>query len=133
MLKHTIPAALEKHGPLTNEGLRRVCPGASRSGVHRLLQELKNSGKIYISGYMLSKGKIGGVHTPIYALGDLPDAANNLATRRDTQAHRKTEPEPPARIAVRQVRVRPLVPPKARQPMRINRAQTAGMWSGLMT
>ena len=133
MLKHRIHAALAEHGPLTNESLRRVCPGDSRSGVHRLLQDMKNSGKIYISGYMLSKGRVGGVHTPIYALGDLPDAANNLATRRDTQAHRKIEPEPPAKRGGKQVRVRPLVPPKAHQPMRISRAQTAGMWSGLMT
>ena len=90
MLKNQIPAAFAKHGPLTNEGLRRAIPGASRSGVHRLLQDMKDGGKIYISGYFKSNGKVGGGHLPIYSLGNLPDAAKPI-TRKEQQAARKIE------------------------------------------
>lgn len=137
MLKHTIPSALEKHGPLTNEGLRKAIPGASRSGVHRLLQEMKDSGKIYISGYFKSNGKVGGGHVPVYSLGNLPDVAKP-ETRKEQQAARKIEalkPEsvkPAAKDIGRPTILRFAIKPMAKPaPMRA-RPQPAGMWSGLM-
>ena len=132
MLKHTIPAALAEHGPLSNAGLRLVLPGASRSGIHLVIQTLKDARKIHITGYVLSDGRVGGAHAPVYALGDLPDVAKP-ETRKDKQEARKAEPiKPPARRGGRRLKVKPLVPPKAHEPMRINRVHEAGIWSGLM-
>ena len=138
MLKKQIPAAFAKHGPLTNEGLRKAIPGASRSGVHRLLQELKDSQQIYISGYYKSDGKVGGGHVPIYSLGNLPDAAKP-ETRREQQATRKVEalkpqkikpaPKDSGRPTILRIAIKPMVTPA---PVR-SKPQPAGMWSGLMT
>jgi hypothetical protein len=138
MLKNKIPAAFAKHSPLTNEGLRKAIPGASRSGVHRLLQELKGAGKIYISGHHKSNGKVGGGHVPIYSLGNLPDAAKPK-TRKEQQAARKVEaltkpekvkyePKDIGRPVVLRFAIKPMARP---EPMRA-RPQPAGMWSGLM-
>ena len=139
MLKNQIPAAFKKHGSLTNEGLRKVIPGASRSGVHRLLQDMHIRGKIYISGHFKSNGKVGGGHVPIYSLGNLPDAAKP-ETRKEQQAARKIEaltkpekakPEPKdtGRPTIMRIAIRPMAKP---EPMRA-RPQPTGMWSGLMT
>lgn len=138
MLKNQIPAAFAKHGPLTNEGLRRAIPGASRSGVHRLLQNMHTSQQIYISGHFRSNGKVGGAHVPIYSLGNLPDVAKP-ETRKEQQAARKIEaltkpesvkPEPKdtGRPTIMRFAIRPIAKP---EPMRA-RPQPAGMWSGLM-
>ena len=137
MLKNQIPAAFAKHGPLTNEGLRRAIPGASRSGVHRLLQEMHASQQIYISGHFRSNGKVGGAHVPIYSLGNLPDVAGPV-TRKEQQAARKVQALKPekakheakdnGRPMLLRIAIKPMVKP---EPMRA-RPQTAGMWSGLM-
>jgi hypothetical protein len=138
MLKNEIPAALAKHGPQSNEGLRRAIPGASRSGVHRLLQDMHTSQQIYISGHFRSNGKVGGAHVPIYSLGNLPDVAKPV-TRREAQAARKLEPfkkpekvKPAAKDNGRPTILRIAIKPMAKpEPMRA-RPQPAGMWSGLM-
>ena len=138
MLKNQIPAAFAKHGPLTNEGLRHVCPGASRSGVHRVLQEMKDARAIHIVGYVRSNDRVGGAHVPIYALGNLPDVAKPV-TRREAQAARKLEPfkkpekvKPAAKDNGRPTILRIALKPMAKpEPMRA-RPQPAGMWSGLM-
>ena len=138
MLKNQIPAAFAKHGSLTNEGLCKAIPGASRSGVHRLLQNLKDSQQIYISGHFKSDVHVGGGHVPIYSLGNLPDAAKP-ETRKEQQSARKVEalakpekfkPEPKdnGRPVVLRIAIKPMAKPA---PMRA-RPQPAGMWSGLM-
>ena len=138
MLKHQIPAAFAKHGPQSNEGLRQVCPGASRSGVHRVLQEMKDARAIHIVGYVRSNDRVGGAHVPIYALGNLPDVAKPV-TRREAQAARKLEPfkkpekvKPTAKDTGRPTILRFAIRPMAKpEPMQA-RPQPAGMWSGLM-
>lgn len=139
MLKHRIPAAFAEHGPLSNEGLRKVLPGASRSGVHRLLQDLKNDKKIYVSGYFKSNGKIGGACVPIYALGNLPDVAKPL-TRDEQRVIRKiealTRPEKVkyeskniGRPMILRTPMKPLIKSESSR----TKPQPAGIWSGLMT
>jgi len=138
MLKNEIPAALAKHGPQSNEGLRQVCPGASRSGVHRVLQEMKDARAIHIVGYVRSNDRVGGAHVPIYALGNLPDVAKPV-TRKEQQAARKIEalikpekikpaPKDTGRPVILRFAIKPMAKP---EPMRA-RPQPAGMWSGLM-
>ena len=138
MLKHTIPAALAKHGPLTKAGLVALIEGASRSGIHLVIQALKANGKIHISGYVRSNGKVGGAHAPIYKLGNRPDVPKP-ETRKDRQNARKQEaqakPEavkPAVRRGGRKAKVKPLVQPQAQPAMHINRAQDLGVWGGLM-
>lgn len=138
MLKNEIPAALAKHGPQSNEGLRQVCPGASRGGVHRVLQEMKDARAIHIVGYVRSNDRVGGAHVPIYALGNLPDVAKPV-TRKEAQAARKLEPfKKPEKVkpaakdnggpTILRIALKPIAKP---EPMRA-RPQPAGMWSGLM-
>lgn len=150
MLKNEIPAAFKKHGPLTNEGLRKAIPGASRSGLHRMLETMRTAKGVYITGYTKSDGVTGGAQVPIYALGDYPDAASP-ETQRDrlkasklrTLERRKEKESRPTPIKVEKIKpelkdtgrpvvlriaIKPLVTPA---PMRV-RHQPAGMWSGLM-
>ncbi len=138
MLKHEIPAALAKHGPKSNEGLRRVCPGASRSGVHRVLQEMKDARAIHIVGYVRSNDRVGGAHVPIYALGNLPDVAKPV-TRREAQSARKLEPltKPEKAKPEPKENSRPMVLRIGIKPKPVQFAVTvvrpaAGMWAGLM-
>jgi hypothetical protein len=138
MLKQVILAALKEHGPMTNEGLRRVCPGASRSGIHRVFQNLKDNQKIHISGHVRSNGKVGGAHAPIYALGNLPDVAKPV-TRKEAQAARKLNPvvkpekvKPAAKDNGRPTILRIAIKPQAQPALVRARPQPAGMWSGLM-
>jgi hypothetical protein len=138
MLKNEIPAALAKHGPQSNEGLRQVCPGASRSGVHRVLQEMKDARAIHIVGYVRSNDRVGGAHVPIYALGNLPDVAKPV-TRKEAQAARKLNPvvkpekvKPAAKDNGRPTILRIAIKPQAQPALVRARPQPAGMWSGLM-
>lgn len=138
MLKHQIPAAFAKHGPQSNEGLRQVCPGASRSGVHRVLQEMKDARAIHIVGYVRSNDRVGGAHVPIYALGNLPDVAKPV-TRKEQQAARKLEPltkpekvKPEKKDNGRPTILRIAIKPQAQPALVRARPQPAGMWSGLM-
>ena len=103
-----------------------------------MLQGMKDSGKIYISGYFKSNGKVGGAHVPIYSMGNLPDVAKPVS-RDERKAARKiellTKPEKAkheakdnGRPMLLRIAIKPMLKP---EPIRA-RPQPAGMWSGLM-
>jgi hypothetical protein len=105
-------AGLNEHGPMTTAQLRSVL-GMGTAAVSRAVFMLTYARKAYICGYTVRAGTLTGEHTPIYALGDLPDAIKKPALTQTEKRYLRKGEIPPAerRPRGRPRKVKPMVKP----------------------
>lgn len=119
MSMQSIMEALTRHGPMTAAQLgARV--ELSPSSISSQLKSLREQREVHIVEWILYTGNGPGRNTPIYALGDAPDAASKPRGKRALAEEAK------AAKAVKAVAVQA----KARAYAEVR--QQAGMWGGLI-
>lgn len=119
MSMQSIREALTRHGPMTAAQLgARV--ELSPPSISSQLKNLREKREVHIMDWILFTGNGPGRNTPIYALGDAPDAASKPRGKR---ALSKAAKEAKAAKAA-------AVQAKARAYAEVR--QQAGMWGGLV-
>jgi len=114
MSLQSIREALTKHGQLSAAQLGdRIYLGPS--SISSQLKTLRERKEVYICDWVLFAGFGPGRNTPIYALGNLPDAEN----------------KPRGRLAVAKA-AKVATPAQVKSSMYADAKRQAGMWSGLM-
>jgi predicted ArsR family transcriptional regulator len=119
MSLQSIREALTRHGPMTTAQLgARV--GLGPSSISAQLKSLRERREVHIMEWILFTGNGPGRNTPIYALGNAPDAASKPRGKRALAEAAKAAKE--AKAAAVQAKARAYAEVR----------QQAGMWGGLI-
>jgi len=112
----SIRAALERHGQMTVSELCARCDIVP-STVSYQLKRLREKNEVYVSGWIMFEGCGPGRSTPVYSLGNEPDAAYTPRCKR---------------AAAKAARAAKAAPKTAQFCDRAEVRRQAGMWGGLV-